>query len=93
VEVPVDPPSSIRGGEAFSWPVSTVRSARPPPREARTPTTHCSSSAGMSRWNVRPRLSRSRAAAGPERPGRADGLRVQPLRLQGAGHHRLSLGG
>ena len=92
MDIPMDPPSSIRGGEA-SWPISTARSERPHHRKAPTHTTPCSSSAGTSPAEPTTTFPGSGAGTGPERTSGATRLHLRALRLPGAGHHGLPVGG
>ena len=93
VELPLDPPSSILGGEAFLARIYTaIRSAASPEGSNAYNTTFFIGwdEPGGTYDHVPPR---TRAATGPERTRRTDGLHIRPIRLPRAGDHRVPVGG
>ena len=92
VDLAMDSPSSMLSGEAFLERVFTAyRSATSGHRRQRVEH-RPADRLGRAGRHLRPRPSRAGPAAGPVRAARRVRLHLRPLRLPGAGHHRVARG-
>ena len=92
VDLGVDPPSNILGGEAFLQRIYDIyRSCTFGVGHQRLEH-RAADRVGRAGRNIRPRRSRARRAARSRRAGRRVRIRVRSFRLQGPGNHGVAVG-
>ena len=89
VDIAIDPPSSILGGEDFLARIYRAIRSADSSRGLQRLQHDLLHRLGRARRHLRPRSSRSGAPAGPRRPRRGVRLHLRPLRLPRARDHRL----
>ena len=92
VDLAMDNPSSMLAGEAFLERVFTAYRSATSQTGAERVEHRPADRLGRARRHLRPRPARAGPAAGPGRAAGRVRLHLRPLRLPGAGHHRLAVG-
>ena len=92
VDLAMDNPSSMLAGEAFLERVFTAYRSATSETGPNVWNTAAADRVGRARRHLRPRPARAGPAARSGRAARRVRLHLRPLRLPGAGHHRVAVG-